>query len=163
MKMMQGQPDLDIVYGDYRFVDVEGKLIQVRKELAFDFFMLKYLHVLYIPTTTTFFRRKIFEAGDFLDISYHYAMDYEYFVRLAQKGYRFGHIDQVMADFRWHADAKSSRQTVAQLRERDAALLMHDKSLAAMKEPFRSVVGGMLTLLARVKRFILKLVRGNYC
>jgi len=48
-------PDYDLVYGDYRFVDVNGHLIRNRRELAFDSFMLKYLHVLYIPSTTTFF------------------------------------------------------------------------------------------------------------
>ena len=56
----------DVFYGDYRFVDVDGRLIRVRKELGFDMFMLKYLHMLYIPTTTAFFRRRIFDESNFL-------------------------------------------------------------------------------------------------
>ena len=48
-------PSCDILYGDYRLIDEAGGILSYRKELGFDLFMLKYLHVLYIPSTTTFF------------------------------------------------------------------------------------------------------------
>ncbi len=47
-------PESDVAYGDYRWIDEQGNIIQFRKELDFDFFILKYLHVLYIPSTSTF-------------------------------------------------------------------------------------------------------------
>jgi len=74
--------NVDILYGDYRWIDESGEVFQLRKELDFDLFMLKYLHVLYIPTVASFFHRKIFDEGNFLDVSDHYAMDYEFFLRL---------------------------------------------------------------------------------
>lgn len=156
-------PSHDIVYGDYRFVDVKGDLMRVRRELPFDMFMLKYLHILYIPTTTSFFRRGIFEQGHLLDISYHYAMDYEFYVRLAQHGYKFGHVPQVMADFRWHEAAKSSKGTMKQDQEREAALLVHDKFLGTLPQPWRSLVRHTFMFMARAKRSVLKLIRGAYC
>jgi glycosyltransferase involved in cell wall biosynthesis len=154
--------EYDLVYGDYRFVDARGELIRVRKEIGFDPFMLKYLHVLYIPTTTTFFRRKVFDEGNFLDINYHYAMDYEFFVRLSGRGYRFGHIPRVMADFRWHQDSKSSAHTVRQKEEMEKALLVHDKLLGGLQGPQRFLVRNWFMLMARTKRFFLKLFRGAY-
>ena len=155
-------PKIDLFYGDYRFVDAQGDLIRVRKELGFDAFMLKYLHVLYIPTTTSFFRKKIFDEGNFLNVNYHYAMDYEFFLRLAQRGYKFGHIAQVMADFRWHDDNKSSTQTVLQKEEMEKALLVHDKLLNGLQGPARYLLRNFFMLMARGKRTLLKFLYGAY-
>lgn len=158
----QARPSCDIVYGDYRFIDARGRLIRVRKELGFDAFMLKYLHVLYIPTTTTFFRRRIFDEGNFIDLDYHYAMDYEFFVRLAQKGYRFGHISRVMADFRWHDASKSQTQSVRQKQEMEQALLVHDVFLSSLNGVLQPAMRYFLMLLARAKRTILKFFYGAF-
>ena len=40
---LASHPDVDIVYGDYRWIDHKNSLIQLRRELDFDMFMLKYL------------------------------------------------------------------------------------------------------------------------
>jgi glycosyltransferase involved in cell wall biosynthesis len=156
------QPLYDIVYGDYRFVDAKGRLIRVRKETGFDYFVLKYLHVLYIPTTTTFFRRRIFEQGNFLDIAYHYAMDYEFFVRLAAKGYKFGHIRRLMADFRWHDASKSQTQASRQKREMEQALLVHDPFLRSLNGGGRFMLRNLFMCLARSKRTLIKIFCGAY-
>jgi glycosyltransferase involved in cell wall biosynthesis len=161
LKAFAQKPSSDIIYGDYRFVDAKGGLIRVRKELGFDMFMLKYLHVLYIPTTTSFFRRKVFDQGNFIDISYHYAMDYEFFVRLAQRGYKFGHVPKVMADFRWHEGNKSLALKKAQ-DEQTRALFDHDPFLRSVPVVCRGSVRSFFMLLARVKRTGLKLIRGAY-
>jgi len=162
LKAFSTHPSYDLVYGDYCFVDVQGRLIQIRKELDFDLFMLKYLHVLYIPTTTTFFNRKIFDEGNFLNIDYQYAMDYEFFVRIAQRGYKFGHIPQLMANFRWHKDAKSSRQAANQKDEMEKALLEQDEFLAKLPLTERNFMRNLLMYLSRFKRYVLKALRGAY-
>jgi len=154
-------PEFDLLYGDYRFVDAQGKLIRVRKELGFDAFMLKYLHVLYIPTTTTFFRRKVFDEDNFLDIEYHYAMDYEFYVRLASLGYWFGHIPWLMADFRWHAQAKSQQIAKAKA-EMEKALLSHDQMLRRLPAVLRVLISHLFMFLARAKRTVLKFCHGAY-
>jgi len=161
LETLTKHPEYDLVYGDYRFVDAQGNLMRVRKELGFDIFMLKYLHVLYIPTTTTFMRKKIFDEGNFLDIDYHYAMDYDFFVRLAQQGYQFGHIPHVMADFRWHADAKSQQVSKAKA-EMEKALLAHDPVLKNLPNSQRRWIRNLLMMIARGKRTILKLFCGAY-
>ncbi|MBF0510812.1 MAG: glycosyltransferase [Candidatus Omnitrophica bacterium] len=161
IEAMDKEPSCDVLYGDYRFVDVKGNLIRVRKELGFDLFMLKYLHVLYIPTTATFFNRKVFDEKNFLDINYHYAMDYEFFVRLAGQGYTFGHIPRVMADFRWHEQAKSQQRHKSKA-EMEKALIVQDKFLQGLKPPLRSLVRDLLCAIARLKRYTLKFLSGAY-
>ena len=155
-------PECDIVYGDYRLIDKEGKVLSRRKELSFDLFMLKYLHVLYIPSTTVFFRRRVFEEGNFLDVDYHYAMDYEFFLRLALKGYRFGHINAFLADFRTYPESKSRRQTLTQKQEMEKALLDQDDVLKRLNAPWRQGVRNTLMVAARGKRCSLKFLRGAY-
>ena len=82
---------------------------RLRREIEFSHFILKYHRVLYIPTTATFFRRRVFEEGHLLLEDLHYAMDLEFFLRLARAGYRFHHLPRVLADFRVHPGAKSTR------------------------------------------------------
>ncbi|HOA22963.1 MAG TPA: glycosyltransferase family 2 protein [Aggregatilineales bacterium] len=158
-------PKVDVIYGDYRWVDEAGEVQQVRRELDFDLFLLKYLHVLTIPTTTSFFRREVFGAGNLLDTSYHYAMDAEFYLRLALGGWRFGHLPALLADFRWHAGSKSTRQAAAQREEHLRALLTHDPLLSSVGARSRRaalVLRTVLMLLARTKRTLLKAARGYY-
>jgi hypothetical protein len=73
--------------------------------------------VLYIPTPSAFFRRRVFEEGNWLRTDLHYAMDYEFFVRLAVKGYRIGRVPRVLAEFRLHTESKSVCMALAQAEE----------------------------------------------
>lgn len=107
VQIFEENPEVDIVYGDYRIVDKCGRVTQIKREIEFSKFILLYHRVLYIPTTTTFFRRKVFEDGNWLEESFQYAMDLEFFIRLATKGYRFKHIPQVLADFRLQPNSKT--------------------------------------------------------
>lgn len=155
-------PSCDILYGDYRLINEQGDVRSFRKELGFDLFMLKYLHVLYIPSTTAFFRRRIFEDGNFLDIRYHYSMDYEFFLRLALKRYKFIHIPVFLADFRIHASSKSQKQTLMQKQEMEQALFQHDPWLKRFHGLWRKSIRMGLMAFARLKRYISKFIIGAY-
>lgn len=152
----------DLIYGDYRLIDAQGNILQSRRELDFDLFMLKYLHVLYIPSTSTFFRRRIFLENNFLDNSYHYSMDYEFFLRLALKGYRFDHIHAFLADFRSHAKSKSLSALVKQKQELRRALLTHDDFLKGLIPPLQGAMRKILMGSARIERYFLKGIKGYY-
>ena len=155
-------PETDVAYGDYYWINEGGKIIQSRKELDFDIFILKYLHVLYIPSTSTFFKQKIFQENNFLDTSLEYSMDYEFFLRLAHKKYKFLHIDAHLANFRWHKHNKSSIASKEQLEEKNMALLRHDRFLQQVPSNINSVVRKILELLARGKRYFIKGFKGYY-
>lgn len=161
-KSFASSPKSDLVYGDYRWIDELGQVIQLRKELDFDWFILKYLHVLYIPSTSTFFKRKIFEEENFLDTSLKYSMDYEFFLRLARKQYHFLHINAYLADFRWHHENKSVIAYQEQKEEKTRALLRHDSFLRQTPPQIQAIARNLLEILARGKRYFLKGSKGYY-
>ncbi|WP_322806323.1 glycosyltransferase family 2 protein [Thermanaerothrix sp.] len=160
---LQSHPEVDVVYGDYCFIDKLGKTISLRLEIDFDPFILRFLHVLYIPSTATFFRRRIFDNGHYLREDFHYAMDYEFFLRLSLQGYKFAHIRQHLADFRWHGLNKSSLAPHKQWQEQERALQELDPLFSKIKNPIQYKILRYLFLnLARAKRTWLKLLRGSY-
>ena len=91
----------EILYGQCVFVDENKKKLRIKREHSFNYGVLLY-YGCYIPSTATFFNRRILDSGNFLDPSYMVTMDYEYFVRLYTLGYRFDFLSQVLAAFRWH-------------------------------------------------------------
>jgi glycosyltransferase involved in cell wall biosynthesis len=156
-------PQADIYYGDYTWIDEHNKYIQIRREIEFSRFVLGYHRVLYIPTTSTFFRRRVFDDGNWIDTAYYYAMDYEFFLRLASAGYCFQHIPKLLADFRWHSQSKSGSQSVKQLTEHDDIARLYSPLLRRMPAgiPLR-VTRASARFLAATRRYAEKLVRGYY-
>jgi GT2 family glycosyltransferase len=64
----------------------------------------------YLAQPNVFFRRRVFDAVGYLDESLHYVMDYEFWLRIASRGFRFHHIPRFLAACRWHMDAKTVSQ-----------------------------------------------------
>jgi glycosyltransferase involved in cell wall biosynthesis len=153
----------DILYGDYTWMDEKGNITDIRREIEFSRFILSYHHVLYIGTVSTFFRRRLFEDGNFLDINLQYAMDYEFFLRLAEKGYHFEHLPSLLADFRWHAQGKSTAHSDGQLAEQDLLAVMHSPILRGIQGTLnRKVTLAILRSVAAGLRYSQKLLRGYY-
>lgn len=163
LQSFQQNPAVDVLYGDYRCVDARGQLLRLRREIEFSHFILRYHRVLYVPTPSTFFRRRIFDEGNLIDIQYHYAMDYEFFLRLAERGYRFKHVRRFLADFRIHEQSKTGSQAFRQLEEHNQIAQIYAPGLRRLPPglPRRS---GFLFLrgVAGSLRYIEKLYRGYY-
>jgi glycosyltransferase involved in cell wall biosynthesis len=156
-------PELDVVYGDFAVISEDGTIQKIRREIEFNRFILLYHHVLYIPTPSTFMRRRIFEEGNWLQRDLHYAMDYEFFVRLANAGYRMRHIPQVLADFRLHPASKSCSMEHRQAEEKQQVMWSVSPICAKVQSPrLRSLAFAGLGLAAGVMRWSEKLLRGYY-
>jgi glycosyltransferase involved in cell wall biosynthesis len=156
-------PEVDVVYGDFAMVNEEGAIQSVRREIEFNRFILLYHRVLYIPTPSTFMRRRVFEHGNWLKPELHYAMDYEFFVRLANAGYRMRHVPQVLADFRLHPASKTCRMEHAQAEEKQQVMWLVSPVCARVQSPhLRRAAFAGLGLAAGVMRWSEKLVRGYY-
>jgi glycosyltransferase involved in cell wall biosynthesis len=156
-------PDIDIVYGDYLIINELGETIKVRREIEFNAFILRYHRVLYIPTTATFFRRRVFDENNWLDEALQYSMDLEFFIRLSDRGYRFMHISKLLADFRLHPNSKTCSSSHRQRTEHHQVVVAGAPILRRISSPYlRKAVFSLLRLMAGLKRYSEKLLRGYY-
>ena len=163
IKVFKDNPDADIIYGDYVIVDQSGELLKVRREIEFNAFILLYHHVLYIPTTATFFRRRIFAENNWLDERLQYAMDLEFFIRLSERGYRFKHVPQLLADFRLQPGSKTCRAPDQQRMEHRQIIFAAAPILRHLRYPtVKTLVLASLCSVAWVRRYFEKLLRGYY-
>jgi glycosyltransferase involved in cell wall biosynthesis len=154
---------LDVLYGDLAEIDERGRLRRVRREAGFSRFILLYHHVLYIPTPTAFFRRRVFAEGNRLQPELHYAMDYEFFLRLSAQGYQIRHIPQVLAEFRTHPQSKSFRMARAQAAEKRQVMCLHSSVAKKLRSPkVRHAAFFALALAAAVLRRLRKAARGDF-
>ncbi len=105
-KAFEENPLVDFIYGDYLIIDETGKTLIFKKEIDFDWeIMLCGLN--YIAQPNVFFRSRVFNELGYLNDSLHYVMDYEFWLRAANHGFRFQHIPSAIAACRWHLDAKT--------------------------------------------------------
>ncbi len=156
-------PRVDVLYGDYTYMDEKGRIRRIRREIEFNRFILFYLHMLYIPTTSSFFRRRIFTEGNWIDINFRSAMDAEFMMRIFSKGYVFQHIPGLLADFRLHPQSKTVAHPELQLREHQEISIMYSPILRRMPGTFsRKCVSAGLQVIARGLRYSEKLLRGYY-
>jgi glycosyltransferase involved in cell wall biosynthesis len=162
-KAFAENPDVDVVYGDFTVMSQDGIILRIRREIDFSRFILLYHRVLYIPTPSTFFRRRVFDDGYRLQPNLHYAMDYEFFLRLADAGYKFQHIPQVLADFRLHPESKTCSGELGQVREkRQVMLSVSPISRRLSSPPLRRAAFLALQTIAALMRWSEKMLRGYY-
>ena len=62
----------------------------------------------FIPQETCFWRRSLFEKAGNIDPSYHFAMDYDLFVRFMNLG-RVRRVNRFLGAFRQHSESKTSQ------------------------------------------------------
>ena len=163
LKAFRDNPDADIIYGDYLMVDEAGKVLKTRREIEFSAFVLIYHHVLYIPTTATFFRRRIFEEGNWLDETLQYAMDLDFFIRLSQLGYRFKHVPHLLAEFRLQPRSKTCRAPHQMRLEHRRVVCATAPIVRHLHYPgLRTLAITVLCFAAWIRRYSEKLLRGYY-
>jgi len=98
--------DADVIYGDFAYIDQDSTITAVDVRPDFDRGKLPYRILIGQPAT--FFRREVVEA-ERLDTDLEYVMDYEYWLRLAQR-FEFRHVQDVLAGFRSYPEQKSQDQ-----------------------------------------------------
>lgn len=162
-RAFEENPDVDVFYGDYLMVDAIGKVLKIRREIEFSAFVLLYHRILYIPTTATFFRRRVFEEGNWLDETLQYAMDVEFFIRLSKRGYRFKHIPQLLADFRLQPDSKTCSYPDRQRMEHRQVVLAAAPICHGLKNArAKDLALTLFSSIAGIRRYSEKMLRGYY-
>ena len=148
------------LYGDYRNIDSEGRPFRIRREIDFDLFILKYLHVNYIVTPASFWHRDLHDSGLMFNEELHYAMCSDFVLRCALAGHHFLHIPTLICDFRIHSETKSVNPK--QFEEHERARRWHLPLLNIFPTPINSILRKLLLLLARIKRTIKRVIKGHY-
>jgi glycosyltransferase involved in cell wall biosynthesis len=106
-KFFSENPDKNVVMGNCNCIGANGEklCVVVNKERGMEQ-LRRYWKAKSIPTQpAVFFRRKLLEEVGLLDENLHYGMDYDLWLRLARR-HRFFHIDQVVANYRFHKNSK---------------------------------------------------------
>lgn len=98
-------PEVDLIYGDAEIIDENSEFIHYFKSLPFDIKKLIFRDMS-IPQPTMFFRRKLFEKIGYLDVSLHYTMDFDFWLRTALK-FNIQYIPKNLASMRYHINTKT--------------------------------------------------------
>ena len=118
-------PDVDLVYGDATYTDPAGGHI-ARCVHVEPYSRRRLFHYGdYIVQPAAFFRRRAFDAVGGLDVSLHWAMDYDLWLRIAARGLRIAYLPKVLAHFRWLAENKTATGGWGRLDEIVAILRRH--------------------------------------
>jgi len=160
IETFQNDPSLMFLYGDYRNIDIEGRPIKIRREINFDLFILKYLHVNYIVTPASFWRKNLHDSGLMFNENLYYSMDSDFILRSALAGHRFQHVPILICDFRIHPETKSANPK--QHEEYEMTRFWHVPLLRRMPPSLSTILRKTLLVVARVKRTIIRLSRGHY-
>ena len=146
----------DIIYGECIFVDESKKILRHRWEHEFDFSILLF-YGCYIPSTSTFIRRNVIAAGELLQTDYRVCMDFEYYVRLSERGFRFKFLPAPLACFRWHPTNTSmvhaTRRSQERIRVQQEYLLRQGRKRLASEK-----ILSVLWRLFAIKRLVLRFV-----
>ena len=94
-------PEADVIHGDCRFVRRDRSLVRRKYDHPMDEAVLAFAGC-WVPSTATFFHRRVLAAGHRLDRRFKNSMDWEFYLRLLRAGRRFCYLPEALADFRWH-------------------------------------------------------------
>ncbi|MDD1682673.1 MAG: glycosyltransferase [Methanoregula sp.] len=103
-------PDSSFVYGEGYHITAEGKIIGRYPTESFDFQHLA--ETCYICQPTTFWKRGVMETIGLFDDSLHYALDYDYWIRIAKQYGTLGHINDYLANSRFYRETKTLSKRV---------------------------------------------------
>jgi|DewCreStandDraft_2_1066082.scaffolds.fasta_scaffold00067_92 GT2 family glycosyltransferase len=134
IRRWQECPSADVLCGDaFEFEEPWGIIGHLRPRRVRLVDLLRWCD---ISQPSTFFRKSAVQAVGPLDTVLHYAMDYDFFVRLAAAGFAFEYVPAVLSLMRYHASSKtmsnSPKMGQQWLHVRERALATHPE-LASLK------------------------------
>ena len=108
MATFEQNPDAAMVYGDANAIDQDGRLINIQRFALYSLEDLMQFRIICQPAV--FFRRSaLLQAGP-MDMSYHYLLDHQLWLRIAQHG-NLIYLPTTLAAARYHSQAKNLLHT----------------------------------------------------
>lgn len=154
--VFERHPDVDFVYGDFRAIDEQGRVIDRIKTIPYDPEILIY-DANYICQPASFYRRSLLQKIGAFDESLRFLMDYEFFLRASKRGVGFHMIPEELAAIRFHAGCKTLSDGVHPWAdERRRIIAEYARPKARHPSALR-----LLRLLYRTKRYARLIARGR--
>lgn len=99
-------PTVDMIYGDRIFIDAAG--LEVGRSILprHDPVALKFTD--FVPQETLFWRRRVWDAVGPIDVSFDYALDWDFILRAQEAGFEIRHVQRFLGCFRVHDRQKTS-------------------------------------------------------
>lgn len=155
-------PEIRCVSGDIVMIDQTGKVLYARKVIPFQFRMALYGGCL-VPQPSTFFTRGALEKTEELDTGLQYQMDFEFFLRMASQGVKFGIIRVLLAAFRLHPASKTISEYDEKVAQANFIIRRRYSHLRFRNESVERAVFTALKWLYRAKGFLIRAVtRGDF-
>jgi hypothetical protein len=104
VRCFEQNPDVTLIYADMLAVDGTGQTINILRYNQLTLQDLLCFQIIGQPSV--FFRRSAFEKAGPLEISFHFMLDHQLWIRLAQQG-RILHVPQIWSAARYHPGAKN--------------------------------------------------------
>lgn len=158
--VIQRQPNIDVVYGDYIITDKTGKPLLRKREIKFDFDIMLY-GVNMIGQPAAFFSKFIYNRVGRLDINLNYFMDVEFWLRIAKNGGKFTHVKRFIATYRFHENSKTIKDFSVSVQCEKEALYILNKYWTKRKFTNQRIQGiyyQYLRFINRFKRQYLKII-----
>ncbi|MGH2395642.1 MAG: glycosyltransferase family 2 protein [bacterium] len=124
VEFFRAHPHVDLVYGDCEYIGERGEVVRrypLRQVNWAELIMSPYTM---IAQPAAFLRRGVLETVGYLNETLHYAMDLEYWMRVAIR-HHIACLPEYLAAFRFHAVQKSGSQQLARLS--DERLRVHQQ------------------------------------
>ena len=153
----EAHPDWEALFGDFIFIDDEGKEIFRREEACWDpqivlcgFSMV--LHQALFVKKNLYERIGLLRHKDFKN-----CCDLEFFTRLARRKVKVGHLPEYICRYRYHQHGQSADKRVVANMAREADLIRTEYGLPI------GFVGWAMRAYGRIKRQAEKLVYRGKC
>ena len=117
--ILKKNPDIHVCYGDAARVNERSQSCD--RDFKGGDFSLKDMLVFWknpVPQPGFLMRRSVIDQIGFLDESYSFAFDFEYWIRMAVHDMKGMHIPQKLAAFRMHRDAKTYTKQDVRIKDR---------------------------------------------
>ena len=158
----------DVLYGDFYLVDENLNKLRRVRPIEFDEKIFIYYGP-YLPSSGSFFRKRIFIKGNYLNINHHFNMDRLFFLQLNRKGYKFKYSGIPYSYFRVHHDNKSieineskTKQKISDRQLLETKAILSEFGFNSSSEKLNQIAWFVLRYIYRVKLLLIRLIKGRF-